>query len=110
MTDFYHRFTWDGNKFRYKQLEFNPVLAKYLPEPGWLLAEFETDDTIVRADSVANGSYRLLLWKKDKMFSAAPELILADGQYDAEKHEYRFRRGDEEYVFNSASQELRVLR
>ena len=69
MTDYYHRFSWDGNKFRYKQLEFNPVLAKYLPEPGWLLSEFEVGDSIVRVDSVANGSYRLLLWKKDKMLS-----------------------------------------
>ena len=109
MTDCYHRFTWDGNKFQYKQLEFNPVLAKYLPEPGWLLSEFETGDSIVRVDSVANGSYRLLLWKKDKMFSAAPELIVTQGRYNAEKREYYFRKDDKEYIYNSASQKLRVL-
>lgn len=108
MSDFYHRFTWDGNKFRYKQLVFNPVLAKFLPEPGWLLAEFETGDSIVRVDSVANGSYRLLLWNKDKMFSAAPELIVTQGRYDAKKHEYHFRKGDEEYVFDAVSQEMQV--
>lgn len=28
MTDFYHRFEWDGQKFRYKQLVSNPMLAK----------------------------------------------------------------------------------
>ena len=106
MTDYYHRFTWDGNKFRYKHLEFNPVLAKYLPEPGWLLAEFETDDSIVRVDSVANGSYRLLLWNKDRMFSAAPELIVTQGRYDAEKREYRFRKGDDEYVVDAVAQKL----
>lgn len=110
MTDYYHRFTWEDNKFRYKQLEFNPVLAKYLPEPGWLLAEFETDDSIVRVDSVANGSYRLLLWNKDKMFSAAPELVITKGWYDAEKKEYHFRKGDNEYVFDAVSQKLQVLR
>ena len=102
------RFTWDGNTFRYKQLESNPVLTKYLPEPGWLLEEFETGDSIVRVDSVANGSYRLLLWNKDKMFSSAPELII-QGRYDAEKQEYRFRKGDEEYVFDAVAQEMRVL-
>ena len=110
MTDYYHRFAWDGNKFRYKQLEFNPVLTKYLPEPGWLLSEFETGDSILRVDSVANGSYRLLLWKQDKMFSSAPELVITQGRYDAEKKEYRFRKGDEEYLFDAVSQELRVLR
>ena len=110
MTDFYHRFAWDGDKFRYKQLEYNPVLAKYLPEPGWLLAEFEVGDSIVRVDSLANGSYRLLLWKKDKMFSAAPELVITKGWYDAEKKEYHFRKGDNEYVFDAVSQKLQVLR
>ena len=84
------------------------MLAKYLPEPGWLLAEFETGDSIVRVDSVANGSYRLLLWNKDKMFSAAPELIVTQGRYDAKKHEYHFRKGDDEYVFDAVSQEMQV--
>ena len=107
MTDFYHRFTWDGNKFRYRQLEFNPALAKYLPEPGRLLAEFETGDSIVRVDSVANGSYRLLLWKKDRMFSSAPDHILTQGRFDATKNEYHFNKGNEEYVFDVVSQELR---
>jgi hypothetical protein len=109
MTDYYYRYTWDGVKFRYKQLQFNPVLAKFLPEPGWLMAEFETGDSIVRVDSVANGSYRLLLWNKDKMFSSAPELIITQGRYDATKREYHFRNGDFEYVFNTALQRLQVL-
>ncbi|MBO7587394.1 MAG: hypothetical protein J6T13_09510 [Bacteroidales bacterium] len=109
MTDFYHRFTWDGEKFRYKQLEYNPVLAKYLLEPGWLLSEFEAGDSIVRVDSVANGSYRLLLWKKDKMFSSAPDLIVTQGRYDAAKHEYHFQNGDYEYVLNTALERLQIL-
>ena len=110
MTDYYHRFTWDGNKFRYKQLEFNPILTKYLPDPGWLLSEFETGDSIVRVDSVANGSYRLIQWKKEDVFSSAPELLITQGRYDAAKREYDFWKGDEEYVFDAISQVLRVLR
>lgn len=110
MSDFYHRFTWDGNKFRYRQLDFNPGLAKYLPESGWLMKEFEWGDSIVRIDSVTNGSYRLILWKKDKMFSSAPELILTQGRYDATKREYHFQNGDYEYVFNASLQQLQVLR
>lgn len=110
MSDFYHRFTWDGNKFRYRQLDFNPGLAKYLPESGWLMKEFEWGDSIVRIDSVTNDSYRLILWKKDKMFSSAPELILTQGRYDATKREYHFQNGDYEYVFNASLQQLQVLR
>ena len=90
-------------------LEFNPVLAKYLPEPGWLMEEFETGDSIVRVDSVANGSCRLLLWNKDKMFSAAPELIIPQGRYDAKKNEYLFKKGDDEYVFDEVAQKMKVL-
>lgn len=108
MTDFYHRFSWDGEKFRYKQLEYNPVLAKQLPEAGWLMTELEWGDSIIRIDSVADGSYRLILWKKVDMFSSA-ELFITQGQYDAEKHKYRFRKGDEEYVLNTVSQRLQIL-
>lgn len=106
MSDFYHRFTWDGNKFRYKQLEFNPVLAKFLLEPGWLMEEFEWGDSLVRIDSVADGSYRCIVWKKDNVFSSAPELIITQGQYDAGKQEYRFNRGDEEYVVDAVLQKM----
>ena len=70
------------------------------------MEEFETDDSIVRVDSVANESYRLLLWNKDKMFSSAPELIIPQGRYDAKKNEYRFRKGDDVYVVNTVSQKL----
>jgi hypothetical protein len=73
------------------------------------MAEFELGDSIVRVDSLANGSYRLLLWNKDKMFSSAPELIITQGRYDASKREYHFRNGDYEYVFNTVSQQLQVL-
>lgn len=109
ISDFYHRFTWEDNKFRYKQLEFNPKLAKFLPEPGWLMEEFEWGDSLVRIDSVADGSYRCIVWKKDNVFSSAPELIITQGQYDAEKREYYFRKDDKEYIYNSASQKLRGL-
>ena len=66
-------------------------------------------DSIVRVDSVANGSYRLLLWKQDKMFSSVPELIITQGRYDAAKHEYHFQNGDYEYVLNTALERLQIL-
>ena len=44
------------------------------------------------------------------MFSSTPELIIPLGRYDAKKYEYRFREGDDEYVFDAVSQKLRVLR
>ena len=109
MTDFYHRFAWDGDKFRYKQLEYNPVLAKYLPEPGWLVTEFEWGESIIRIDSVADGGYRYIQWKRDDMFSSAPEHVLTKGRYDESKHEYHFQNGDYEYVFNTALERLQIL-
>ena len=109
MTDFYHHFEWDGHKFRYRQLVFNPVLAQLLPEPGWLLAEHETRESFIRVDSTAHDSYRLIVWQKDKMFISSPDLILTQGQYDAAKNEYHFNKGDEKYVYDVVSQELRRL-
>lgn len=108
MTDFYHRFEWDGEKFRYKQLVFNPVLAKYLPE-GRLKEEFELGDTIVRIDSVADNSYRYIVWNRDKMFSAAPDLVITQGVYNTEEQEYHFKDGDNEYVYNTAHKHLKVF-
>jgi len=108
MTDFYHRFEWDCEKFRYKQLVFNPVLAKYLTE-GWLKEEFEWENSIVRIDGVADGSYRYIVWNRDKMFSVAPEKVVTQGVYNAEKREYHFKDGDYEYIFNSSSKTLQIF-
>jgi len=108
MTDFYHRFEWDGEKFRYKQLVFNPVLAKYLPE-AWLKEEFELENSIVRIDSVADGYYRYIEWNRDKMFLAAPDKLIPQGFYNAEKQEYHFKDRDKEYVYNTAHRHLKVL-
>ncbi len=108
MTDFYYRFEWDGEKFRYKQMVFNPVLAKYLPE-GWLKEEFELENSIVRIDSVADGSYRYIVWNRDKMFLVAPDKVFPQGFYNVEKQEYHFKDGDNEYVYNTAHKHLKVL-
>lgn len=108
MTDFYHRFEWNGEKFLYKQLVFNPVLAKYLPK-GWLKEELELENSIVRIDSVADGSYRYIVWNRDKMFSTAPDKVIPQGFYNTEKQEYHFKDGDNEYVYNTAHKHLKVL-
>jgi hypothetical protein len=63
----------------------------------------------VRIDSVADGSYRYIVWNRDKMFSAAPDKVIAQGVYNAEKQEYHFNSGDYEYVFVSSSKVLIIL-
>lgn len=99
MTDFYHRFKWDGEKYHYKQIEYNPVLAKQLPEAGWLLEEFELDDMLIRIDSVAGGSYRLIVWDAAHMFSSAPEFLVPEGRYDAARREFHFQNIDNKNLF-----------
>lgn len=108
ISDFYYHFEWDGDKFRYRHLEFNPILAKLLPEEGWLMEEFEEDGVIVRIDSVANGTYRYMKWKKDDMFFSAPELIITQGRYDSKKHEYHFKKDNLEYIYNSHTGKQRI--
>lgn len=72
---------------------------------GWIKRE----DFLVCIDSVADSSYRLILWKKEDMFSSAPELLITQGRYDAAKNEYHFRNDAYEYVFSTASQQLQVF-
>ena len=50
-------------------------------------------DSLVRIESLAEGSYCFFPWQKDKMFSSVSDLIILRGCYNAEKHEYRFRKG-----------------
>ena len=43
------------------------------------------------------------------MFSAAPDLLITQGWYHELKHEYCFKNGDYEYIFNNDSQNLRIM-
>ena len=110
MHDFYHHFEWDGEKFGYdSRLCYNPILSRYLDGDGWLTEEFELGESIVRIEKVEDGSYRYIAWKNDKMFSAAPDLVITQGWYHELKHEYCFKNGDYEYIFNNDSQNLRIM-
>lgn len=110
MHDYYHHFEWNGEKFKYDPyLLYNPKLARYLDEDGWLIEEFELGESIVRIEKVENGSYRYIAWKKDEMFSAAPDLVISQGWYHELKHEYYFKNGDYEYIFNDELQQLQIL-
>lgn len=110
MHDFYHHFEWDGEKFRYDHcLCYNPILSKYLDGHGWLTEEFELGKSIVRIEKVDDGTYRYLAWKQNKMFSAAPDLVITGGWYHEVKHEYYFKNGDYEYIYNDDSQNLRIM-
>ena len=108
--DYYFHYKWDGEHFnRVTFLTYNPKLKKYLDGEGQLMEEFELGESIVRIEKVKDGSYRYIAWKKDKMFSAAPDLFITQGWYHELKHEYYFKNGDYEYIFNNDSQNLRSM-
>lgn len=108
MHDYYHHFEWNGEKFRYLNLKYNPILGKYLDEAGWLTIEFEVGKSIVRIDKTVDDTYRYIAWKKDKMFYAPPDLIITDGWYHEVDHLFHFVNKDHEYVFNTLDNHLHI--
>lgn len=109
--DYYFHYKWDGEHFnRVTFLTYNPKLKKYLDSEGQLMEEFELGGSIVRIEKVEDdGSYRYIAWKKKKLFSAAPDLVITQGWYHELKHEYYFKNGEYEYIFNNDSQNLRIM-
>ena len=109
--DYYFHYKWDGDHFnRDALLTYNPKLKKYLDGEGQLMEEFELGGSIVRIEKVEDdGSYRYIAWKKKKLFSAAPDLVITQGWYHELKHEYYFKNGEYEYIFNNDSQNLRIM-
>lgn len=108
--DYYIHYEWDGDHFnRDGFLTYNPKLKKYLDGEGQLTEEFELGESIVRIEKVGDDTYRYIAWKKNKLFSAAPDLVITQGLYNEQKHEYCFKNGEYEYIFNNDSQNLRIM-
>lgn len=109
MHDYYHHYVWDGEKFTYRNLEYNPMLAKYLDKAGWLILEFELGESIIRIDKMDDGTYRYVAWKKDKVFSALPDLIINNGWYHEVEHQFHFVNRDYEYIYNTTDAHLCIF-
>ncbi len=108
--DYYIHYEWDGEHFnRITYPTYNPKLEKFLDGDGQLFEEFELGESIVRIEKVIDGSYRYIAWKKDKMFSAAPDLVITQGWYHEVKREYYFKNGDYEYIYNDEFPNLRIM-
>ena len=108
MYDYYHYFEWDGDRFQYRYPVFNPVLNKYIGNKGELTIEFELGESIIRIDRIDDGTYRYIAWKKSKMFSAQPDLIITDGWYHEVDHLFHFVNKEYEYVFNTLDKHLHI--
>lgn len=98
-NDFYHHYHWNGEKFRYDHVRYNPALEKYINLSPHLEYEFELGKLFVRIDKSNDETYRYIAWKKDNMFTSVPELVIESGWCHEVKHEYYFENRNYEYVF-----------
>ena len=107
--DMYHHYSWDGESFLHygDDIVFNPKLNKFIDEDE-LMWEFPLGQSNIRIDKYYTGTYRYLAWKKDKMFSAEPDLEIHDGWYHEVKHEFHFENDNYEYVFNTETLHLKI--
>lgn len=108
-NDMYYYYGWDGESFLHYEIVFNPGLEAYIGE-GELTWEFPLGESNIRIDKGYTGAYRYLAWKKDKMFSAEPDLEIPEGWYHEVKHEFHFENDSYEYVFNTLTLHLTIYR
>ena len=100
-NDFYYHYHWDGTVFKYETVQYNPALERYIELSTEIFYEFELGESFIRIDKGEDGFYRYIAWKKDKMFSEAPDLIINNGIYQETAHEFCFVNTDFEYIFNT---------
>lgn len=97
-NDYYHRYHWNGKKFNYEFITFNPALEKFIKGPYKMVCEFELGKLIVRIDEMEDGTLRYIAWKRDRMFVDAPDLIIENGWYHEVQHVFYFTNRNYEYV------------
>lgn len=106
MEDYYDCYTWENGKFhRNLNIQYNPALSKFIDE-GKLVYEFPLGQSMIRIDQVDDGTYRYIAWKKNKIFSAMPDLMIRNGWYQEVEHQFHFENNGYEYVFNTKSNQL----
>ncbi len=106
-NDLYSYYCWNGESFMHydDDVVFNPQLEVYINE-GELVYEFPLGQSNIRIDKEHTGAYRYLAWKKNKMFSAEPDLEIHDGWYHEVEHLFHFVNEDYEYVFDTQNSRL----
>lgn len=96
ITDHYYVWQFNGERFVNKGKQPHKDLHSSLSEYKCLISYFTTKDYSVRVDSLDNKQLRYASWKKPKMMSDAPDIILIGGirrKFSAAPDEYK--RNDE---------------
>lgn len=98
LTDRYHVYYFDGDRFVYSGLKPHKGLHDALYNYKELLKLTRSKDYIVRIDMLENGNMRYASWKMPKDISSEPDIIIIGGEYDKENNVYTFRNGEYSYV------------
>lgn len=109
-NDYYHHFHWNGERFEYRYLKYNPILEQYVEPSDQLACEFVLGKSFIRIEKMHNGTYRYIAWTKEKMFMDEPDLVIENGWYHEVERVFHFTNNDHEYVFDASEHRLHIYR
>lgn len=109
-NDYYYHFHWDGERFVYRYLEYNPALEQFIEPSDQLACEFVLGKSFIRIEKMLEGTYRYVAWTKEKMFSNKPDLVIENGWYHEVERVFHFTNNDYEYVFDASEYRLHIYR
>lgn len=109
-NDYFHHYHWDGERFVYRYLEYNPVLEQYIEPSDQLACEFELGKSFIRIEKMYDGTYRYIAWTREKMFTGEPDLVIENGWYHEVERVFHFTNNDHEYVFDASEYRLHIYR
>ena len=109
-NDYYHHFHWNGEKFDYRFLEYNPALEQFIEPSYQLICEFELGKSFIRIEKMLDETYRYVAWTKEKMFTSQPDLVIYNGWYHEVEQLFHFTNKDHEYVFDASEYRLHIYR
>lgn len=109
-NDYYHHFHWNGERFEYLYLKYNPILEQYVEPSDQLACEFDLGKSFIRIERMRDGTYRYIAWTREKMFTDEPDLVIENGWYHEVERVFHFTNNDHEYVFDASEYRLRIYR
>lgn len=109
-NDYYHHFHWNGEKFEYLYLKYNPILEQYVEPSDQLACEFDLGKSFIRIEKMRDGTYRYIVWTREKMFTDEPDLVIENGWYHEVERVFHFTNNDHEYVIDASEYRLHIYR
>lgn len=108
--DYYHHFHWNGERFEYRYLKYNPILEQYVGPSDLLVCEFDLGKSFIRIEKMRDGTYRYIAWTREKMFTDEPDLVIENGWYHEVERVFHFTNNNHEYVFDASEYRLHIYR